>query len=327
MDAGVISVKKTEIEKMDQIPTVAVLMSTYNGEKYIREQLNSIFYQENVLVRLFVRDDGSTDGTVGILNDYAKRHPVEIFLDGENVYPGESFMRLVYKCAEEPGIDYYAFADQDDIWLPQKLSAAVKKIEEIDMNIPILYGSNQFIYINGKYRGRRYKEPQPIDLISHMTKNTIAGCTFVFNKSLARLIADAGRPDSRIIRYRLHDAWVMLVAISCGKVIYDESSYILYRIHENNTVGLNSISFIKRLKRLERLFVYTDESNIRLITAKELLRIFPQIDDDKKQILKLYAYYQNNWRYKILFAKNKEIKANCLENPYLFTLKILLNFV
>ena len=79
------------------LPVVAVLMSTYNGEKYIREQLDSIFNQKGVDVRLFVRDDGSTDDTVSIVKEYIKKHPVEIIADGENVRPGESFMRLVQK--------------------------------------------------------------------------------------------------------------------------------------------------------------------------------------------------------------------------------------
>lgn len=308
-------------------PTVAVLMSTFNGEKYLREQLDSIFDQDGVSVKLFVRDDGSMDGTVGILREYAQQFPVETILDGENVRPGESFMRLVYKYADEPEIDYYAFADQDDVWLPEKLSVAIEKIHEIGKDTPALYSSNQYIYIKGENKGVRYKEPQRTDLISHMTKNTIAGCTFVFNKALAKLVVGADRPNSRILQYRIHDAWLMLVAITCGNVVYDEESYILYRIHEDNTVGVKNISISKRLDRLKRYFVKRDDANLRLITAKELLRLFPQIDEDKKQILRLYANYQDDWSCKKALAFNKEIKANCAENPNVFMLKVLTNFV
>lgn len=311
----------------DQMPTVAVLMSTYNGEKYIREQLDSIFAQENVVVKLFVRDDGSKDGTVDILREYAQKYPIEIILDGENVRPGESFMRLVYKYADEPGIEYYAFADQDDIWLPKKLCTAIYKLNEAGSFIPALYSSNQYIYSNGVNKGVRHKEPQRTDLISHMTKNTIAGCTYVFNKALAQLVAIVDRPDARILRYRLHDAWLMLVAITCGKIFYDEESYMLYRIHDENTVGVKGISFSERIDRLKRFFIKRDDANLRLITAKELLRLFPQIDGDKKRILKLYANYQDDWDSKKALAFNKEIKANCAENPNVFTVKVLINFV
>ena len=311
----------------DQMPTVAVLMSTYNGEKYLREQLDSIFNQDKVAVKLFVRDDGSTDDTVGILREYAQRFPVELILDGENVRPGESFMRLVYKYADEPGIYYYAFADQDDVWLPEKMGVAVEKLDESGKDMPALYSGNQYIYTNGKNKGVRHKEPQRVDLISHMTKNTIAGCTFVFNKALAQLVAGVDRPDPRILRYRLHDAWLMLVAIACGKAVYDEASYMLYRIHEENTVGVKKISISERLDRLKRYFVKRDDANLRLITARELLRLFPQIDEDKKRILRLYANYQDDWSSKKALAFNKEIKENCAENPIMFTVKVLTSFV
>ena len=311
----------------NQIPTVAVLMSTYNGEKYIREQLDSIFNQSNVEVKLFVRDDGSTDGTVGILKEYAQRFSVEIIHDGENVRPGESFMRLVYKYANKPGIEYYAFADQDDIWLSEKLKVAIMKINKSEVDVPTLYGSNQYIYTDGENKGERHKDTQKTDLISHMTKNTIAGCTFVFNKALAQIVAAADKPDPRILRYRLHDAWMMLVAITCGKVIYDEQSHMLYRIHNENVVGIKDTSFVARLDRLKRFYVKRDDANLRLITAKELLRLFPQMNQENKRILKLYAEYQDNMKNKIELAFNKEIKANCAENPNVFTVKVLANFV
>ena len=308
-------------------PVVCVMMSTYNGEKYIKEQLDSIFIQQEVEVKLFVRDDGSLDSTVEIIKEYSKRYPVSIYCDGENVGPGESFMRLVYKCANIPKIEYYAFADQDDIWFSDKLHIAIEAIKKSGDDKPILYCSNQYIYVDGRNEGIRHKEPQRVDLISHMTKNTIAGCTFVFNKALAKLVAEVERTDSRIIKYRLHDAWLMLVAIVCGKVIYDGTSHMLYRIHSENTVGVKEIAISKRLNRLRRYFMKCDDANLRLITAKELLRLFPQIDDDKRQMLSLYAEYQNNWKSRLALAFNKEIKANCAENSVIFTIKVLTNFV
>ena len=307
----------------NQMPTVAVLMSTYNGEKYLREQLDSIFKQDDVTVILFVRDDGSTDGTVDILREYAQKFPVEIILDGENVRPGESFMRLVYKYADEPRIDYYAFADQDDVWLPKKLSIAIEKLDEVISGMPALYSSNQYIYADGENKGVRHKEPQRIDLISHMTKNTIAGCTFVFNKALAHIVAKADRPEPRVLRYRLHDAWLMLVAICCGRVIYDANSYILYRIHENNVVGIKRVSLSEKTNRLRRMFK-SDSSNIRMVTAKELIRLFPMIDDDTKRILHLFADYKDNNTNKWELLNNREIVEGSMEHPIMFKLKVVL---
>ena len=311
----------------DRLPVAAVLMSTYNGEKYIQEQLDSIFDQTDVNVKLYVRDDGSTDDTIGILEEYAKRFPIKVILDGENIRPGESFMRLVYEYADEPGIDYYAFADQDDIWLPEKLSVAINTIQKTEEEEPVLYCSNQYLYVDGKNKGDRHKELQRTDLISHMTKNTIAGCTFVFNKALAQLVKNTDRPDPRITRYRLHDAWLMLVAIVCGKVVYDENSYMLYRIHSENTVGVKGEPFKARLGKLKRYFGKRDDANLRMLTARELLRLFPQMDERNKQLLGLYANYQDSWSNKRALALNNDILANCNENPVIFKIKVLTNFI
>lgn len=329
MDSGIIFVIQIGIGfvYMNHKPIVAVLLSTYNGETYLREQIDSIFKQDNVEVKLFVRDDGSKDSTLEILNEYSQLYPIEIIVDGENVRPGESFMRLVYKYADLPDIDFYAFADQDDIWFPNKLFTAISSIRNNDMSIPVLYSSNQYIYTDGDNKGLRYNCPQRIDLISHMTRNTISGCTFVFNKALAQLLAHSDRPDRRIIRYRLHDAWIMLVAIVCGQVIYDENAYMLYRIHSNNTVGVREESFSERLKKLKRLFVKQDDANIRLITARELLRIFPDISEEDKRVISLFADYQNSCRDKFALAFNKDILNNIGESPLSFSTKVLFNFV
>lgn len=309
------------------MPTVAVLMSTYNGGKYIREQLDSIFKQEDVNVVLYVRDDGSTDDTIKILERYRDNHSVVIVQDGENVGPGESFMRLVYQYADVPDIEYYAFADQDDIWLEDKLKIAIESITAHKDNKPVLYTSNQYIYIDGENKGDRHKDIQRIDLISHMTRNTIAGCTFVFNKRLAQLVARADKPEQRIIKYRLHDSWIMLVAILCGKVVYDTTSHMLYRIHSENVVGVRKLSVKKRLDRLKRYFVKRDDANLRMITAQELLRLFPQMSGGEKEVLQLYADYQKSFRNKRELVCNNEIRKNCLENPLVFVVKVLTNFV
>lgn len=310
------------------IPTVAVLMSTYNGHQYIREQLDSILAQKGVIIRLFVRDDGSTDDTVAILKEYAKNYPMELLLDGANVGPGESFMRLVYKYAAEPGVEYYSFADQDDIWMDDKLAVAVHMIQSTDDGGLVLYSSNQTIYTDGIVKGRRYEKPQRTDLISHLSINTISGCTFVFNKRLALTIANAERPDSRIIKYRIHDSWIMLIATACGHVIYDEQSHIYYRIHANNAVGLKKIGIKERINRIDRLINKRESSNQRLLTARELLRLFENnITMENKKKLRLFAEYQLNWENKVALMNNQDVIEGVLERPLVFRIKVLLNMV
>lgn len=312
---------------MDEKPNVAVLMSTYNGEKYIKEQLDSIFAQVNVNVLLFVRDDGSNDNTVSIIEEYSNRYPIEILYDNVNVGPGESFMRLIYKYANLSKVDYYAFADQDDIWLTDKLYRAIIKIQEIVEDKPILYASNQYLYINEINHGLRYQEPQDMSLISHMTRNTVSGCTYVMNKQLINLVANAKRPDARIISCRLHDAWVMLVAIVCGKVIYDHDSYMLYRIHDQNVVGIKKIRNIDKLRHMLKMVYKRNGKNIRMLTAQELLRLFCIHDEEDRYILSLYANYRSSMKTRIMLLSNHHIIMNCLESPFLFRIKVLLGFV
>lgn len=311
----------------DDKTVVGVLMSTYNGEKYIREQLDSIFEQEDVNIKLFVRDDGSTDKTKDILREYASTYDLVDLSDGERVGPGESFMRLLCKATDSIELQYFAFSDQDDIWLKNKMSEAIKAIELCEEKNAVLYSSNQFLYVDGVNKGKRHTERQSIDLINHMTKNTIAGCTFVLNRDMATLITEADKPNFRVIKYRLHDAWIMLIAIACGRVIYDEAAYMLYRIHEDNVVGIKTEPLVKRLKKLTRFIEKQDDANIRMITAQEMLRLYPQMNEKNKKIVKLFADYQNTMRDKFKLAFNKDIRKGCVENANVFSIKVLMNFV
>ena len=113
---------------------VLVLMSTYNGEQYLQQQINSIITQKNVEVELIVRDDGSTDKTIDILKDYQQKGLLSYYA-GENLKPQYSFLHLL---RHAPECKYYAFADQDDVWLEDKLYSGIKEIYSFD-NQPAIY--------------------------------------------------------------------------------------------------------------------------------------------------------------------------------------------
>ena len=105
---------------------ILVMMSTYNGEKYIREQIDSILHQKDVKVDIVVRDDGSKDNTQNILKNYSSKYKNIKWSQGDNVGPCKSFLELLYSSGE---YEYYAFADQDDYWYPNKLKAATEKMK------------------------------------------------------------------------------------------------------------------------------------------------------------------------------------------------------
>ncbi len=307
-------------------PTVAVLMSTYNGEKYVSEQIESILSQRDVNIKLYIRDDGSEDKTLSILKQYSALDNVELVIDGENLGPGNSFMRLLYNYAGLEGIEFFAFADQDDIWFSDKVAVAIEELG--DSRQAKLYCSNQNIFKNGTDCGLRYTEPQDISLIGHITKNTIAGCTFVFTKKLANIIAGSRHVNEELLRYRLHDAWIMLVAICCGKVFYDERSYMNYRIHNANVVGVKKESVLTKLKKLGRLVdSRRKDRNVRMKTAEQLLLCFPEINKKNRGILSVIANYQKDVGSRMRLLRDGRFCQNTGESRWMFIMKVLINFL
>lgn len=178
--------------------SVQVVMSTYNGEKYLKEQIDSILSQEGVDVRLYIRDDGSSDRTTDILASYQEHKNVKIE-KGNNLGFAKSFLTALDECDEA---DYYAFSDQDDVWEKDKLSTAIEILEEESQSTPLLYCSAlQRVDENlnplhvQSYHGLR------INLPSMLTRGRLAGCTFVFNNTLRNLVKNA----DYLIKHSIND--------------------------------------------------------------------------------------------------------------------------
>ena len=311
-----------------QFQRVAILMSTYNGEKYVRKQVDSILSQKGVNLDLYIRDDGSTDNTPAVLREYEKKNDNVFLLDGDrNMGPGMSFIWMFYEIMEhEEEYDYYAFADQDDIWLDNKVSSAIQKLEEKDN--PALYCSNQTIYRNNQTVGLRFVDTPDLSLKGHISKNNVSGCTMIMNRALAEYAYQGPIPPKRIIEHRLHDSWFFLVALLAGEVIFDNQSYILYRIHEANVVGLKSISFIERIRRI---FIpnkgQSKIMNLRSDLCRVLLSSFQDIDPKDRKVLEEFAYYRNDHKRKVELLLDKEIYRASGENGILFMFKVLINYV
>lgn len=301
---------------------VAILMSTYNGEKYLKEQLDSIFAQKDIDLTLYIRDDGSSDKTVPIINEYSVNNNVEVIL-GNNIGAPASFAALVdYVCNLSEEYDYYAFADQDDIWLTNKI---IKAISFMDNNLePCLYCSNQTLYINGKTYGLRFNTHIPHGLRSHIIRNEISGCTMVFNKKLMDILNKIKFPEVDVLNYRIHDTWVYLVACIYGMVVYDNDSAILYRIHDNNCIGIKKHTFWDRIKR--RYFNKISARNLRSKTAKELMKRCEFKSREDKEIVQSFANYQNSlFDKKKLWNLSDAICKRSGESKFALFLKIFFN--
>lgn len=210
--------------------TVCVVMSTYNGEKYLREQLDSILEQADVKVRIFVRDDGSTDSTIDILESYKKDGLISYY-KGENKGPKYSFLEALLN---SPKCDYYAFADQDDVWESSKLNVALGKLVETENSLkPSLYcGSTKLVDANLKPLSIKNGFMEPHEFLCG-ERRSVAGCTMVFNNALKQLICQY---EPKV--FPMHDAWIQNVSMAIDSyIVYDSIPYILYRQHGNNAVG------------------------------------------------------------------------------------------
>ena len=299
---------------------ICVLLSTYNGEKYLREQIDSILKQEGVKVELLVRDDGSIDSTLLILKEYESKNLLKILNSDKNLGPAPSFMELLYN---SPDSDFYAFADQDDIWKPKKLLTAVEMLNNISE--PALYCSNQIIYENGIEKSLRFNKEPNYSLVNLICGNSISGCTMVMNYKLKEIL-NRYKISNDVLRIRMHDVWCLLVASITGKIIYDKDAYIDYRIHNSNTVGLGKKGLMPKLLKLKKKLLCPYLQNGRSKIAKELLKI-DSLSMDDAIILKCFASYRNSFIDKINILMNTNIRKNCDEKRFLFMLKVLFNWI
>ena len=212
---------------------ILVLMSSYNGEKYIRKQIESIMEQRNISdLVLRIRDDGSKDETCNIIRDLQKIYPGKIeLIEGKNVGYNASFFELI-NGAE--GYDYYSISDQDDVWLPAKLSVAIKALEENDVNTPLLYASTSYlVYDDLKPYGQTRNKSRKFTIYNTIIQNICPGHTQVFNNALLSLI----QGDLDTSRVYVYDSWITNVAMLYGKIVFNKSSYTLYRQHKGNQLG------------------------------------------------------------------------------------------
>jgi glycosyltransferase involved in cell wall biosynthesis len=208
---------------------VVVLMSTYQGERFVREQLQSILPQLPPQGHVFVRDDGSRDRTADEV--IALDDPRVTLIRGANLGFGPSFLTLL--TLVPPDADMVMFSDQDDVWLPDKVTRAWRQLCALG-DRPGLYGSAQML-VDADLSPLHPTPPWPRgpSLASALTENIITGCTAAINRSAVELLQRAGVPAG----VRFHDWWLYLVVSAFGTVVYDDHPTLLYRQHGANLIG------------------------------------------------------------------------------------------
>lgn len=251
-------------------PLVEIALATYNGGLYLELFLKSLSNQSYSNWRLLVRDDGSTDNTLMILNKFKKNISQEmLFIKDEmgNVGVRKNFSIILSSSSAE----YIMLADQDDVWLPQKIEKSLDLIlglENVYGNQPSLVFTdlklidrNGNIFSNSFWQYRGLDPSKGLKFNCLLVGNVITGCTVMLNRSLLKKALPI--PEDVF----MHDWWLGLVAIAFGKVAYIEEPLILYRQHDNNLIGSG--------KRDISNFIYTiydDLKNIKRVIRKDILK-------------------------------------------------------
>jgi glycosyltransferase involved in cell wall biosynthesis len=306
---------------------VLILLSTFNGEAYIEDQLNSLLNQTNIAVNVLIRDDGSTDNTISILDRFAEKHQNIMVIKGKNIGVGASFTQLVLEASKTvKRYDYFAFSDQDDVWLENKMEAAVKRLSEMTQNKPSLYCSNLTL-VDKNLNHLRKMYPEEIIKITKgnaLVERFGTGCTFLFNEKALDFYSSYP-PEIKV----LHDRWMFLICLFLGNVYFDNDSYILYRQHHQNVVGAQ-LGLADKWKSRFRSFAKLKEKP-REDQAREFHRLFQNmLSKEDISLLKILTDYRATIknRIRLLSASSKyDLKMRSKELDFWLKVRIIFGSV
>ena len=291
---------------------VLILLSTYNGEKYINQQLDSLFSQTYKEFEIIVRDDKSTDNTLEILKSYN----VKLVDSVQNLGAKKSFASLLEYAIENSDAQYFMFCDQDDIWEKDKIEKTLnemKNIEQKNLNTPILVHSdlkvadeNLSIVSDSLWKYQNI-DPEKDSLNRVLLHNVVTGCTTMINRKLAILIKDI--PNEAI----MHDWWIAMVASVFGKISYVQEPLMMYRQHGKNDTGAKHYGvryFINRFLQKTSVEKY-------ILQAKAFLEIYEnELDPRTKEMLIDFTNIQkqNYFQKRVVLFKYKIFKNGLIRN-------------
>ena len=291
---------------------VLILLSTYNGEKYLPELLTSLLNQNGVDLHILIRDDGSKDNTIAYLKNVADRR-VEFYI-GENKRAVGSFLELIQKAPLS--YDYYAFCDQDDVWLEDKVSTAVRKLNIVESEKPSLYYSGQIITDSDLKVLYKHNLDTQRSIKANCIFNQMAGCTSVFNKALLQELKKY-TPQN----IYGHDVWCYRVCAALeGNIIVESEGKILYRQHGNNVVGLQRGVRGKVKTVRDYIFKYNASSY-----AQEILKgYYSQLDDNWRSFLQNISMSNTSFVSRIHVLTDSGIVFNSIVLRVVFGIKVML---
>lgn len=306
------------------MPKVLVMLSYYNGERFIEEQVGSILGQKGVEIYLIIRDDGSRESGKAAIEKYKKHNNIDVF-NGENIGCTNSFFSLLeYAYKHYANYDYFAFSDQDDYWLDEKLLKATAKLEKLPQKEMNLYCSNLIVAdANLNKLGMMWPGNVKVTLENSIVENHCAGCTMVFNKELVSFFLK-NKPSE----VKLHDKWLFHTCLLFGNVYYDDHSYILYRQHGNNVEGAG-FTLKSKIINLLNSISQINQQHIKEKEAKEILMVYQSmITKEQRETIEAVAYYKKNLIRRLrLLCEYRGIKMNGFFDNIKLKLRVIIGSV
>jgi len=220
---------------------ILILMATYNGERFIQDQLESIAGQIHRNWELWVRDDGSTDNTLSIVREFAAIHPGQVRIvedNGKGLGPCQNFGRLMEIAVKESDAEFIALSDQDDVWVPEKLQIELEKICSLDSGkAALVFGDLEIVDAALKsvhpsfWKHEGLKPENALRPLCLLQRNVVTGCTVLFNRKLLEFATPIPK------EVPIHDWWLALHASIFGQIAYIDRPLVKYRQHGANSIG------------------------------------------------------------------------------------------
>lgn len=269
--------------------SVCVLLASYNGEKYIQDQVQSILAQDYGEIDIFIVDDFSTDNTAVLVQRFQELHPnIRVKINKNNLGPTANFLSML--SLHGHNYDYVFFCDQDDFWLPNKITRAVEQISSLTS--PALYCSNCCLVDENLnlISEQRWEFVPEFTFGNALIENFAQGCTIALNRKAVKLLNSCEYRNIQGII--LHDWWCYLIVSAFGEVIYDPKPTMLYRLHANNVAGHN-FGFERMKIRIKKALT------LNVFDPTKQLQIFHEqfkhkISSDKKAVLNKYPFLHKN---------------------------------
>ena len=303
-----------------KVVKVQVLLSTYNGQEFLEEQVKSILNQQGVHTHILVRDDGSTDNTLSVLKKLKRKYPdrLDYFLD-KNIGYKKSFIELMKDTSLD--FDYFAFSDQDDFWKPKKLEIGISKIKSINKPYK-LYAST--VIISDSFLKPLYKKDISNfvpTLGSALNRIRLAGCTYIFSKELLKEAKKFDFQRVSIKKMPSHDGFLMTLCLALdGEIYVDQNSYILHRRLESSvTSGGNGV--FKRLEH-EWNLVFNSNNHTSILANKINKNIGRKLGKSQRELItEIINYKRNKWK----LLTDKRFDCGMFWGNLEFKLKVIFN--